>query len=175
MEARLITAMLTAACVGIACTPDLNWREVRPDQSGLAVLLPCKPAGHARQLTLAGVAVEMSLFACSTAGVTYAVGFADVAQPQLVGRALDELAMAAAHNIGSEGSHTAVPVRIEGMTPQPGAGRHAFSGQLPGGHRVAEHVAVFARGTRVYQATVVGARLDVEATETFFGSLRLLS
>jgi hypothetical protein len=107
--------------------------------------------------------------------VTYAVGFADVVQPQLVGRALDELAMAAARNIGSEGSHTATPVRIEGMTPQPGAGRHAFAGQLSGGQRVAEHVAVFARGTRVYQATVVGARLDVEATETFFGSLRLVS
>jgi hypothetical protein len=174
MKARSVTATLAVACAGIACTPDLNWRDVRPDQSGLAVLLPCKPAGHARRLTLAGVAVEMSLFACSAGGATYAVGFADVEQPQLVGRALDELVAAAARNIGSSGSHTVAPLRVEGMTPQPQAGRQAFAGQLADGQRVEEQVAVFARGTRVYQATAVGTRLGAEATETFFGSLRLL-
>lgn len=174
MKLRSIVAMLAVACAGIACAPDLNWREVRPEDSGLAVLLPCKPAGHARRLHLAGTAVEMSLFACSAGGATYAVGFADVGQPQLVGRALEELAVAAARNIGSTGSGAAAALRVEGMTPQPQAGRQALSGRLSDGQRVDEQVAVFARGTHVYQATVVGARLDADAIDSFFGSLRLL-
>jgi ribosomal protein L1 len=48
-----------------------------------------------------------------------------------------------------------------------------FAGQLPDGRRVDEQVAVFARGARIYQATAVGARLDVDAAESFIGSLRL--
>ena len=35
-----------------------------------------------------------------------------------------------------------------------------------------EQVAVFARGTQVFQATVLGERMDAEAADTFFGSLR---
>jgi hypothetical protein len=173
MKARPITATLVVACAGIACSPDLNWREVRPDQSGLQVLLPCKPAGHARRLTLAGVPVEMSLFACSAGEATYAVGFADVGQPALVGRALDELALAAARNIGASGPLASAPVTVQGATPQPQARRLMFAGQLPDGRRVDEQVAVFARGARIYQATAVGARLDVDAAESFIGSLRL--
>ena len=173
MTVRSMTATLVVACAGIACSPDLHWREVRPDRSGLSVLLPCKPAGQARRLTLAGVPVEMSLFACSTGGVTFAVGFADVGQAALVGRALDELAQAAARNIGSPGPLASEPVSVQGATPQPQSRRLAFAGQLPDGQRVDEQLAVFAHGTRIYQATMVGARLDAEATESFIGSLRL--
>ena len=75
---------------------------------------------------------------------------------------------------GSTGSGAAAALRVEGMTPQPQAGRQALSGRLSDGQRVDEQVAVFARGTHVYQATVVGARLDADAIESFFGSLRLL-
>ncbi len=173
MKARAVTAGLVLVCAGAACTPTLDWREVRPESSGLVALFPCKPTGHVRQLPLAGVRVEMSLFACSAGGATYAVSFADVGQPQLVGPVLDELAAAAARNIGAKGSHAASPLRIEGMTPHPQAGRQAFAGQLSDGQRVVEQVAVFARGTRVFQATMLGARLDVEAVEAFFGALRL--
>jgi hypothetical protein len=34
-------------------------------------------------------------------------------------------------------------------------------------------LAVFAHGTRVYQATVLGERLPDELADTFFGSLRV--
>ena len=59
------------------------------------------------------------------------------------------------------------------MTPAPQAVRQALSGQLDDGRRVQEQVAVFVRGTRVFQATVVGAKLDTDAVETYFGALRL--
>jgi hypothetical protein len=38
---------------------------------------------------------------------------------------------------------------------------------------VALHVAWFAQGTQVYQALVVGRRVDTEAADTFFAGLRL--
>jgi len=173
MSVRAAPAVLAVACAAASCTAVLDWREVRPDGSGLVALFPCKPDSHARRLPLVGVTVEMSLWACSAGGATYAVGFADTGEPQLVARALDELAASAARNIGSKGSHAVVPLRVDGMTPNPQAGRLAFAGQRADGQRVEEQLAVFARGTRVYQATIVGARLDVEAVEMFFNALRL--
>jgi hypothetical protein len=173
MRPRACLLILPLACALAACAPTLDWRTVRPEGSGLEALFPCKPAGHARRLALAGEAVEMTLYACATGGATYAVGFADVGQPQWVGPALAELSAAAARNIGAAGLPAIAPLRVEGMTPHPQAGRLSLAGQLADGQRVEERVAVFARGTRVFQATMVGAKLDAEAVETFFGALRL--
>ena len=156
----------------MACTPALNWREVQPEGSGLTTLFPCKPASQARRLALAGVQVEMALYACSADGATYAVGFADVARPQLVARALDELAWAAAHNIAATDLPALLALRIEGATPNSGSGRRGLSGQLPDGMAVQEEVAVFAYGTRVFQVTMIGTRLDSQAIDAFFGALR---
>ena len=44
---------------------------------------------------------------------------------------------------------------------------------MPDGRAVTEQVAVFAKGTRVFQAMALGDKLDAEAVDTFFGSLRL--
>lgn len=168
MKSRVLTLVL--ACV--ACTPTLNWREVRPE-GGLLALFPCKPVSHSRQLSLAGTTVEMTLLACSAGGATFAVGSADLGQPQSVEAALAQLWASAARNIGAVGSHAAAPLRVAGMTPNPQAGRQAFAGRLADGQQVEEHVAVFARGTRVFQATALGAKLDIDTLETFFGALRL--
>jgi hypothetical protein len=48
-----------------------------------------------------------------------------------------------------------------------------FQGRMPDGRAVTEQVAVFAKGTRVFQVIAVGDKLDAEATDSFFGSLRL--
>lgn len=173
MKACAVAAGLALACVAGGCTPALDWREVRPESSGLVALFPCKPYGNARELRLAGASVEMTLYSCTAAGTTYAVAFADVGQPDLVGRALDELTTAAARNIGAGAAHTVTPLRVEGMTPNPHASRSALAGQLNDGRRVEEQVAVFSRGLRVFQATMVGKTLDSDAVETFFGAMRL--
>ena len=164
---------LSLACAMNACTPSLDWRDVRPEGSGLQALFPCKPDGHARHLPLASATVELTLFACTAGGSTYAVAFADVGQPQLVEPALAELMVAAARNIDAQGVPSIVPLHIAGMTPYSHAGRQAITGRLADGQAVQEQVAVFALGTRVYQATMVGARLEVQAIEMFFDALRL--
>ena len=172
MTLRAVPAVLALACV-LACTPVLDWRDVRPPGAGLVALFPCKPVGHARRIVLADTPVEMTIYACSAGGATYAVGFADVGQAGQVERGLSALAEASARNIGSTLAADTAPVSVPGMTPNPQAQRLSLTGRLGDGRPVQEQVAVFSQGTRLYQATVVGAQLQADAVDAFFGALRL--
>lgn len=166
------TLLLLCLAGGItACSPTLNWREVRPEGSGAVLMLPCKPDSHARRLQLAGAEVRLTLHACSAGGVVWALGHADVDDPARVAPALAELRASALANIGAaDGSP--LPLAVSGATPNPASGRWTVTGRLPDGRAVQEQLAVFVRGTRVYQATAVGAALPPEAVETFFGALQ---
>lgn len=171
MQSRLALAILVLAGELAGCSPRLDWREVRMSDTGLMALLPCRPASQARRLVLAGSEVEMSMLACTGDGVVYAVASADVAHPGRVGTAMAELQAAAARNLGAA-PQSPVAFQVPGSTPNPQAGVTGFAGVLGDGRRVEERVAVFARGTRVYQATMVGPAVELEASETFFGGLR---
>jgi hypothetical protein len=156
-----------------ACTPALNWREVRPEGSQVRSMFPCKPASHARRVLVAGETLEMSMLACSADETVYALSSADVNDPARVGAALDELGRAAQANLQSADKAPAQPVAVTGMTPHPQSAQWRLSGRLPDGRVVQERVLLFSHGTRVYQAAMLGARLDAEAQETFFGALRV--
>ncbi len=162
------------ACSLVACSPALDWRDVQPTDSGAAALVPCKPDRFARMVTLAGTTVQMVLASCSAAGTTYALSHAELDDPAKVAAALSELRAAAARNIGGA-PHDARPFTVSGMTPNPLAERLAIEGRRADGHAVHEQAAFFARGMRVYQATVVGERIDPEAADTFFAGLKLPS
>ena len=157
-----------------ACAPALDWREVRPAGSQLRAMFPCKPASHARRVSLAQSTVEMSLYACSAGDLSYAIAFADLADPARVGPALDELGRALATNVQAAGAAASSPLQVAGMTPSEHAAAWRVEGRLPDGRAVQERAALFAYGTRVYQATVVGPRLsDEEALANFFDGLRV--
>jgi len=157
----------------VACTPALDWRESRPDGSQVRLMFPCKPASHARRVALAGETTVMSMFACSANETVYALSFTDVKDPSRVGTALDELARALQSNLQSPGGAASEPVKVTGMTPHPQSAQWRLSGRLPDGRAVHERVALFSHGTHVYQATMLGATLDAEGQEIFFGALRL--
>ena len=156
-----------------ACTPALDWRESRPEGSQARLMFPCKPASHARRVAIAGETVEMSMFACSAGETVYALSFADVKDPGRVGAALDELGRAAQSNLQSSSSVASEAARVVGMTPHPQSVQWRLAGRLPDGRGVQERVVLFSHGTRVYQATMLGAKLDVEAEDSFFGALRV--
>ncbi len=155
-----------------ACSPALNWREVRPEGSGAVVMLPCKPSHEVRKVPLAGVAVPMTITACRTGGAMYALSFADVGETGRVAPALQALREAALANLRGN-VLAAQPARVEGMTPDAQAQRLSIRGALPDGTQVQEQLAVFSKGTRVFQATLFGSRLEPDAIETFFGGLRV--
>ena len=137
------------------------------------MMFPCRPANHERRVVIAGETTPMSMFACSVGETVYALSFADVRDPARVGLALGELARAAQSNLLSPGPAALQPVQVAGMTPHPQSARWRLAGRLPDGRAVEEHVAVFSYGTRVYQATMLGPKLDAEAEDVFFGALRV--
>ena len=167
-------AVALATCAGVAgCSPALNWREVRPEGSQAQLMFPCKPAGHVRRVTLAGRDVDMSMFACTAGKVSYVLTFADMPDAASVTPALDELGRAARTRLQTSDPAASVPLSVRGMTPNPLAALWSVTGRLPDGRVVIERAALFCYGTRVYQATAIGARLDNDALDTFFGGLRV--
>lgn len=172
-SARLVPLAL-AGCLA-ACTPTLDWREVRPIGSAVVAMFPCKPASHARQVSLAGRVVELTLYACTAGEVTYALAYADMRDPGDVGKALSALKTSAWSNVRATPPSTTPPMQQPGMTPNAESVRWQVVGALPNGQSVQEAGAVFAHGTWVYQATAIGARLDASAMQTFLDALRVAS
>lgn len=153
------------------CAPALDWRDVRPEGAGLQMQFPCKPNGQSRDLNLAGQRVNLVLHACAAGGLTWGLAVADVSDPARVGPALAELATSAAANLGAAAGET-LPLRVVGATPSDAAGRQRLTGKLPDGKAVQMQVAVFTRGTLVYQASVLGAAVGDDAAQTFFDAVR---
>ena len=155
-----------------ACSPALDWREFDPEGSGLTVTFPCRPDHHARTVRVAGAAVKMDMLVCTASDITFAVSYLDVADPAGVSAALSDLRAAAKANVGG-GDGTAGTASVPGMTPNPQAARLRLAGRRPDGAPLQEQAVFFAKGLRVYQATVVGRILPDEPVDTFFSGLKL--
>lgn len=155
-----------------ACVPALDWRVIKPPGMELQAMFPCRPAGLSREVVLLGQRVEMAMHACAAQGNTFAVGALVVSDVRAVGAALDALRDAAARNVGGSAAPMQALV-VPGMTPNARAGRCTLSGHRPDGSAVVEHLALFTRGTRVYQAMVVGNQPQETVVDVFFAGLTL--
>lgn len=163
-------ATLLAASTA-ACSPTLDWREFVPEGIDLRVTFPCRPERYARTVVLAGAKLQMDMLVCAAGETTYALSFANVVDPARISATLDDLRASAVGNVhGSE--PRLMPLQISGMTPNERALRLTTSGRLPDGSAVQEHAAFFARGLRVYQASVIGAKPAPEVVEAFLGGLK---
>ena len=167
-------ALGVVVCAGglAACSPVLDWRQLRPDGWGILVSLPCRPASQARSVPLVGPPVELLLMACSADGHTFAIASANMAEPGRVGPALQALGAAALANVRGQ-VEAEQPAAVPGMTPQPAARRWLARGQRTDGTVVREQVLVFAHGLRVFQATVVGPVADEDRVRPFFESIEV--
>ena len=178
MTRATLTDTLLAALVAViglaACTPTLNWREIQPEGSELFAMFPCKPERFARSVPLAGARVEMRMSSCVVDGATFAVAYASVAEPGQVTPAITALRTAAAGNIGGVASEMG-PASVPGMTPNPLASRVTIKGRGADGGILEEQVVFFVKGLRVYQASIVGPKVDGEAADTFVTGLRIAS
>lgn len=161
----------------IACSPALNWREVRPEATALVATFPCKPSRQSRELPLAGARVRMELLACEAAGATWAVSHAQVGDPTRVGASLAALNESLAANLGMGMAPDGVAWSVPGMTPQPQARRLQLRGQRADGTEVRVEAGVFAHGTQVFQVVVMQPAKDTapdgEALQAFFGGLKV--
>lgn len=154
-----------AACLLLAlmaCSPRLDWREVRPAGAGVLALFPCKPDIESREQGPA----RMGLAACKAAGLGFSLTWAQLNDPALVGPALRQMRESLAVRLNASAA-PALAVQVSGMTPN----TQALQQSLRAEQQQAE-VAVFARGLRVYQAVMLGPKSDPAAWETFLGALK---
>ena len=157
---------LVALLACAACTPTWNWHSVPVPGTQLVTELPCRPSRFQRDVTVAGMPLKLFMLSCETGGVTYGVATAEVADPARVDAVLFALRDSAHAAIRSSGS-PAGALNLQGITPFNGNYSAHLHGQRPDGESVDEAIRVFARGTRVFQASAVGATLPEAALKPF--------
>lgn len=155
-----------------ACSPSLNWREVRPEGSDLTLMFPCKPEQLSRALEAPGApaGARMGLARCEAAGLSFSLSWSEVPDPAQVTPALVQMREALLAGLKLPAAQP-VNLQVAGMTPSPGALSQALG--AAGGKGQQARLAVFARGLRVYQLLLVGPRADAAAWDGFLGSLQL--
>lgn len=167
-----------AALVG--CSPEHDWREIRPADAGCSVMLPAKPATLTRRINLEGTALDMTMHGAQARGVSYTVGtiVLPAADEAMLARALASMRAAMVRNIGGT-ERASAPVPIARVDP---AGLP--SGSVPGvqveatGRMRDRDAVLLARfvglGAQAWQAVVLGEAPDREQAATFLESLKLL-
>ncbi len=156
----------------VACTPTFDWRESRPEGSGVKMLFPCRPDRHERSVRLAGADALLRMHSCSAGRAVFSLSFADATEPNRVAAVLAQWRGSGEGNIG--GTSTEQPLVVAGATPNPRSVLLRMEGHLPDGRRVVEQAAFFVRGLRCYEAAVIGESLPADVAETFFAGITLL-
>ena len=172
MRRFLLPPSLAALLAATGCSPALDWREFQPEGSGIVATFPCKPDRHVRTVKLAVQTVRIELLACGADDAQFALSYFDLDDPAKVAAALAELQSLAAGNLGAT-ERQARRAQVPGMTPNPEAAQLRLEGRQPDGSTMQEEAVFFARGLRVYQATVLGRRLRPGAADTYIAGLRL--
>ena len=155
-----------------ACSPAMEWREYMLAGLPLAMSAPCRPQSHARRIDMAGRQVDMTLFACTLDGLTFALGAVDVNDPAVVGAMLATLASATVANIHGR-VDTDVAAEVPGMTPHHAARRQTVTGRSSRSEPMQVQLAVFSVGTLAFQAALLGPIIDTDAAQRFFSGLRV--
>lgn len=170
----LATAFFAAGLAALgACTPALNWREIRLDESA-RVALPCRPQKDERPVMLAGRSVQLRLRACEAGQVVWAVSSAQVADPGHAQAVAAELQRSLVDNL--QGTGTVLPEAPGTASAQRGLRvRLAVAGRHADGSALAARAAFVSHEGNVFQLVVVprsGASLPAdEALGYFFDSL----
>ena len=169
---RRAAIALTLPAALLACSPALDWREVRPEGTAVTALFPCRPERHEREVPIAGATLRMQLHACDAAGSTFSLAVVDGVDPARVEPVLAALKASAAANVGG-GAPRVEPFAPPGATPNPSSALVHVEGRRPDGRAATLHAGFFVHGVRVFQATAVGDRLTEDALQSFFGAIRV--
>ena len=165
------STLMIAALALVACSPTLNWREVRNADAGYLVLLPAKPASHTRTVTLGELKVEMQMTAAEADDMNFAVASALVEDAGQRKNALELMQQAMVKNIrGSIAGEKTLMLKDGSSATEIEAG-----GTMPNGRRMKLYARFAMKEQRIYQAVAIGPedRLNAEIAETFLASFSL--
>jgi hypothetical protein len=175
----LSSAVLLVAFFLAACSPTFNWREVRPENTRLTLLLPCKPDKAQKKVPLGGQPTELALLGCDAGDLTFAVASADLGDTSRVGPVLAQWQAATLANMkaapAASGAAAARlgPLKVPGADALPTPVLVVAQGQRADGSPVAGQAAYFAQGSKVFQVVVYGKQIKPELADTFYSSLKL--
>ena len=167
---RFYTFYLVATSLLVACNPTFNWRDVRPENTRLGVLMPCKPEKAQKTVVMGGKPVELNLVACDAGGATFAVSVADVGRASDMAATLTRWQSATLANMKATPNTPVTTVKVAGLPG--GAALVAANGQRVNGQAVSSQAVYFVQGTQVFQAVMYAAEIKPEVAETFFSSLK---
>ena len=166
---RLVAALfLTTMALLAACSPTLNWREVRPEGTRLALLLPCKPDKAQKTVPLGGPATPLSMLGCDAGGATFAVAVAQLGDASQAAPVLTQWQSLTLANMKA-GPARVSPLKLPGAAD---AILVTAQGRRADGTVVSGQAAYFAQGSQVFQVVMYAERIMPEVAETFFSSLK---
>ena len=166
-----VTALtvLTSLPVLTACSPTFNWRDVRPEGTRLALLMPCKPDKAQRTVPMAGQPTALNLLSCDAGGVTFAVSVADVDDAAKTAAVLVQWQSATLANFKALPT-PGTAFKLPGLTS---AGVMVkATGQRANGQVVSSQAAYFAQDSRVFQAMMYADNISPDVADTFFSGLK---
>jgi hypothetical protein len=173
LSTRILAA--TAVITVAACSPAYDWREVRGIDAPYVVLLPAKPATHARAINLDGVPLVMTMTGARVNDVTFAVGSATLPAQTAPQAALHAMKTGLVKNIG--GAIRNEKTSLVAGSPVPSVEIEAVGPR--DGKTAKQPNILFARfvekDRHIYQLVVVGQEKEVErdTVDTFFSSFKL--
>ncbi len=97
---------LLLCIVAVACTPALDWREVRNEDAGYRALFPGKAVMASREFVLAGETVTLKLHATTAGSAYFAVGEIPLNSEQQAkaGEIVKALKASLVNNVGASGT-----------------------------------------------------------------------
>lgn len=168
-----IFCIAAAGVLLVACNPAFNWREVRPDNTALSLLLPCKPDKATRTVPMGGQPTELAMLGCETSAVTFAIATATVKDASQMAAVLTGWQTATLANMKATGTGETMPLKMPGASVQPSAVLVRAEGRRADGSAVQSQAAYFAHGAQVFQAVMYADKIEPDVRETFFSSLKL--
>ena len=166
-----------AALVMVACTPQLNWRELRLAPTSATALLPCKPDHAERSVPLGGEPTLLVVNGCDAGGATFALMTARVA----AGRAPDALLagwqQATLANMGASDTIERQPFQLPNALPLAHAQRLVAQGQKADGQAVLAQAVWSARaaddgGTELLHAVMYAPKAQPDVADAFFAGIK---
>ena len=157
-----------------ACTPVLNWRDVRlesADGSALKAALPCKPDNATRKQQLADIQVDLSMMGCVANDATFTLSRIPLTNALEAPKVLEAWQAASVSNVNAKPA-SMVAATVSGAAAWPPAIRVTLIGAATQAHMLwfAKQTAT---GVVLYQAALYGKQPSNEALTTFFESLQL--
>ena len=163
-------SLVIASATLIACTPELDWRELSAPEGRFAVLLPGKPRHESRALNTAAGALTMTMYSFSLKQGTMGVAYTDYPAAAHGRGQVDAARDALLRNIQG-GVRMEEDIGIAGFP-----GRQVYAEGGAGAHDMLLKARFVVVGSRLYQIAYVGAREGVAMADVdmFLASFRLL-